>query len=80
MRDRSELDACAGRLRERVEQGAEISPEEEAKALLSSGFSPVETGLVLAGGLGISLADIQLLFVTIAAEDRRQRGARPDAT
>ncbi|MCF4121993.1 hypothetical protein L1785_13495 [Antribacter sp. KLBMP9083] len=72
MKTREELDELAQGLRERVAAGEGLDPATEALRLRGSGLSVVETGVILAKGLAMRLADAQELLVRLAAsgEDR----------
>ena len=67
MRTRAQLEFLAQALRTRQAAGEILSAGHEALRLRESGLSMVETGVVLAEGLGMRLADVQELLVRLAA-------------
>jgi hypothetical protein len=66
MRTREQLKVLAQSLRIRQGEG-EVDAAKEALRLRESGLSVVETGVVLAEGLGMRLVDVQELLVRLAA-------------
>lgn len=72
MKTREELDELARVLRDRGAAGHPLEPATEALRLRGSGHSVVETGVILAKGLGMRAVDVQELLVRLAAsgEDR----------
>lgn len=66
MKSRDELEVFIRVLRTRRACGEELEASKEALALRGSGLSVVETGVILAEGLGMRLADVQELLIMLA--------------
>lgn len=74
MRTQEELNLIVQSLQERQAGGEVVEASTEALRLRASGLSVVETGVVLAKGLGLRLADVQELLVRLAASGQDHFG------
>ena len=67
MENRAQLDALAQSLRDRQAAGEAIDAAEEALRLRGSGYSVVETAVVLTQGFGMGPNDVHELLIRLAA-------------